>query len=501
MAFRPEEFVQRGEIDNRNRGLVTGRIWFAGRGEPIELNLEGNAWRDLAGRRLEFVNPDPVEGDTSRLTRDQTGVIGDCTASRKVKVPEVPLDQIADYYRTEKPLPWHWGNSLYLEWFSQTSGRVVIEAANYKLTITDGPVWEMTEEEETAQRSANRDALVDFMRRLGVEMIPVVENPLVSEDKASAPDEEGSEEAASQEENADDADADADDPESAESDQADDEDEDDEEADDEDDTDATPGRPLTEAEAEALEEEGERILDRIRARVRKEGDAVDLGKIVDEELQRRREELGGGPLSIEEEAQRTEFIEEINRAAQELGAVDVSAVGGDDDADDADDEDADEADDETDEDAGDDEDLAGEEEEVEESHPLVERTYQLVRRMYRAIVAGKWLPDGVTIEHPVFELINATSQASNRLGAALDDEEDWPPPLETCANNLVRLKRASEYLEYAITAGDDCVEQKLVDPTWMFGVRQELVALRASCEELIAELRAMLAPFERGDTE
>ncbi len=39
----------RGEIDNRVKGFVRGNIWIEGRSEPIVLELEGNAWPDLAG--------------------------------------------------------------------------------------------------------------------------------------------------------------------------------------------------------------------------------------------------------------------------------------------------------------------------------------------------------------------------------------------------------------------------------------------------------------------
>ena len=63
MAWRIDGAVVRGELDNRVRGRVTGRIWFAGRAEPVVLELEGNCWRDLAGRRLEFTNPQPKPGD------------------------------------------------------------------------------------------------------------------------------------------------------------------------------------------------------------------------------------------------------------------------------------------------------------------------------------------------------------------------------------------------------------------------------------------------------
>src|SRR5690348_609183 len=98
MAWRIDDMVIRGEIDNRTRDRVTGRIWFVGRDAPVELDLAGNAWRDLAGRRLEFVNPAPKPGKLEGFAARQAGAIGDCTASRKVKVPEIPMEQIGEYY-------------------------------------------------------------------------------------------------------------------------------------------------------------------------------------------------------------------------------------------------------------------------------------------------------------------------------------------------------------------------------------------------------------------
>jgi hypothetical protein len=166
MAWRIDEQVIRGEIDNRVRGRVTGRIWFVGRDAPVELELEGNAWRDLAGRRLEFVNREPVAGDLDRLAARQAGVIGDCTASRKVKVPDFPMSQLREYYKTGKKWTWHWGNCLYLEWFSARNGRVVIESVSFDLKIVGDAAWEMSEEEEVEQRKANGAAMTRFMERL-----------------------------------------------------------------------------------------------------------------------------------------------------------------------------------------------------------------------------------------------------------------------------------------------------------------------------------------------
>ena len=61
MAWRLHEYVSHGEIDNRARGHVRGRIWLAGLTEPIVLELAGNCRPDLAGCLLTFKNPEPIE--------------------------------------------------------------------------------------------------------------------------------------------------------------------------------------------------------------------------------------------------------------------------------------------------------------------------------------------------------------------------------------------------------------------------------------------------------
>ncbi|MFT5129732.1 MAG: hypothetical protein ACI8W8_003361 [Rhodothermales bacterium] len=86
MAWRIQDRVTRGEIDNRERGIVLGKLWLLGREQPIELILEGNCWRDVAGTLLVFENSEvkdegpPLEG----FADEQRGKVGDMTASRKV---------------------------------------------------------------------------------------------------------------------------------------------------------------------------------------------------------------------------------------------------------------------------------------------------------------------------------------------------------------------------------------------------------------------------------
>jgi len=167
MAFRIHDSVVRGDVDNRVKGIVRGKIWLEGRPEPVVLELEGNAWPDLAGCLLTFHNRQPPIPDpqVSSLHSIQTGRIGDLTASRKVRVFDVPLEQALDMlHRKERP-PEHLANSVYLEWFSEANGRVVIESADYELTIST-PRWRMTPQEDAERAKQAAAGMADFMERL-----------------------------------------------------------------------------------------------------------------------------------------------------------------------------------------------------------------------------------------------------------------------------------------------------------------------------------------------
>jgi hypothetical protein len=167
MAFRIHESVVRGEIDNREKGVVRGKIWVEGRAEPLVLELEGNAWPDLAGCLLTFTNPlDRVRHPhVDLLNPNQSGRIGDLTASRKVRVFDVPLEEALKMFdRKEKP-PEHLANCLYLEWFSRANGRVVVESADYELTIS-APEWRLTPDEDAERASQAAAGMVDFMKGL-----------------------------------------------------------------------------------------------------------------------------------------------------------------------------------------------------------------------------------------------------------------------------------------------------------------------------------------------
>jgi hypothetical protein len=166
MAWRIEDAVAHGEIDNTVEGHTTGRIWLVGRDEPLILSLDGDCWRDLAGTRLQFENPAPhAVADSDVLDVDQAGIIGDMTASRKSKVPTVSEEEFHELYQNHQEIPHEWRNTLYLEWFSEINGRVVIETSDFALTISPHE-WAMDEDAEDAQKLANLNSMRDFMAQV-----------------------------------------------------------------------------------------------------------------------------------------------------------------------------------------------------------------------------------------------------------------------------------------------------------------------------------------------
>jgi hypothetical protein len=176
MAWRFDKMVIRGEIDNTVRGSVTGTIWLLGREQPMTLDLDGDAWPDLAGCKLTFENPNPIPQPQydEGLSMSQTGSVGDITASQKLKkllVPEEVWMKALEERRFHE-VPWVLSNSLYLEWFSDRNGRVVIQTTDYVLNVSERQ-WELDEDEQAAQQAINEENMRAFMedaaRALGGE--------------------------------------------------------------------------------------------------------------------------------------------------------------------------------------------------------------------------------------------------------------------------------------------------------------------------------------------
>ena len=178
MAWRIHDNIIRGEIDNRQRGRIRGKLWLKGLADPVTLQLEGNACPDLAGCLLTFENPGevyPMRTDAV-FTPVQKGTIGDLTASRKVRVYDIPVEEAYMRLKKKLPVPEHMANCLYLEWFSDTNGRVVVESADYKLTISP-PSWRLSSDEEGRRQDDAAAGFSGFMQKLSDALAAKKHNP------------------------------------------------------------------------------------------------------------------------------------------------------------------------------------------------------------------------------------------------------------------------------------------------------------------------------------
>jgi hypothetical protein len=192
VAWRINRGIVRGEIDNRTRGRVAGRVWLIGREDPIELALSGNCLRDLAGTFVRFENPkaESVADERVDLAAHQNGVAGEITASRKVRALDVPLEEARRLSRQGAVIPEHLANCLYLEWFSEANGRVVIESTDYTIQISPRS-WTLSPQEEQEQAAAMQRAMRDWLERLDEALQAQSEEPDFNPDQDEPLDEFG----------------------------------------------------------------------------------------------------------------------------------------------------------------------------------------------------------------------------------------------------------------------------------------------------------------------
>jgi hypothetical protein len=167
MAWRIHQSIIRGEIDNRQQGRIRGSIWLVDRAEPIVLDLSGNCRRDLAGCLVKFVNSHPFAAAEERTGLDarQGGRAGEITASHKVRVCDVTVKKALHIGRRNRRAPGHMANALYVEWFSEGNGRVVIESSDYTIDVSS-PEWTLSPADEREQIEVTHQAMRDWLDRL-----------------------------------------------------------------------------------------------------------------------------------------------------------------------------------------------------------------------------------------------------------------------------------------------------------------------------------------------
>lgn len=162
MAFRIDKAIVKGWLDNTSPGVTRGALEILGIDRPVKLVLRGNCWRDLAGTRIDFTNPKPeFQSDiVAALQPLQRGVVGDMTASHRVRAPLIEVDEIGDLPTSEIPIGWK--NALCLEWFSLTNGRVMVDTTSYQISISNHQ-WELDAKGEQKQKRENALVMQHFM--------------------------------------------------------------------------------------------------------------------------------------------------------------------------------------------------------------------------------------------------------------------------------------------------------------------------------------------------
>ena len=176
MAWRPDNLVKTGELDNTRPGWTIGWLELEGIDERLQLKLVGNCHPDLAGwkfhiNRIEPDSPKDFDGDEppdySGISLDQSGHVGDITADQMIKHHEIPNKELARRLMAGEKPPFTWRKCLYLEWYSNRNGRVVIQSTRLEVERLGERAFELTEDEWRDQARQNSEEMNHFMAQLG----------------------------------------------------------------------------------------------------------------------------------------------------------------------------------------------------------------------------------------------------------------------------------------------------------------------------------------------
>jgi hypothetical protein len=175
MAWRPERIVQRGELDNTQLGWTLGWLELHGLADRLELKLAGNCHPDLAGWkfRIHRVLPElekDYDGDDppdySGIKLDQSGHVGDIRADQMIKHFDIPMDELVRRLHAGEQVPFTWRKCLYLEWFSNRNGRIVIQSTRLEVERLGERAFELTEKAWIEQHRQNEQEMNYFMMQL-----------------------------------------------------------------------------------------------------------------------------------------------------------------------------------------------------------------------------------------------------------------------------------------------------------------------------------------------
>ena len=176
MAWRPERLIRSGELDNTQLGWTVGWLELDGFEDRLELKLAGNCHPDLAGWKFRIKRVMPAlekdyDGDPppdyTGISRDQSGHVGDIAADQMIKQFDIPERELVERLTAGEKPPFKWSKCLYLEWFSNRNGRVVIQSTRLEVERIGERAFELTEQQWQEQHQQNRSEMNFFMTQLG----------------------------------------------------------------------------------------------------------------------------------------------------------------------------------------------------------------------------------------------------------------------------------------------------------------------------------------------
>jgi hypothetical protein len=124
MAWRPNNYLLGGELENTTPGKVTGWMKFAGMKEKVTFDLEGDFHRDIRGAMIRLSgkyrgSEAEAVSEMEGFALHHTGKAGDITAG----LPPVDL--------LDRP---------YVEIYSDQNGRVVLELEPEQVQVIGTPI-------------------------------------------------------------------------------------------------------------------------------------------------------------------------------------------------------------------------------------------------------------------------------------------------------------------------------------------------------------------------
>ncbi|WP_372721130.1 hypothetical protein [Novipirellula sp.] len=194
IAWRPTHLVEGGELDNTQLGWTVGWLQLEGFTERMQLKLSGNCHPDLAGWkfRIHRESPELDRGfggddppDYSGISLDQSGVVGDITADQVIKHHEIPTEELLRRLRAGEKPPFTLRKCLYLEWFSNLNGRVVVQSTRLIVERLGEQAFELTESQWREQISQNQEEMNFFMMQLGDALGNAVPDDAAKDDPSS----------------------------------------------------------------------------------------------------------------------------------------------------------------------------------------------------------------------------------------------------------------------------------------------------------------------------